>query len=42
MGRGQSRDTHVVISHVLFTFLCYIKGVFWWSAEMTPSGEYPD
>ena len=46
---GQSRDTLVVISHVLFSFFRSIQGmfhnyfpVFWWLSEMSPSAEYPD
>ena len=47
--RGQSRDTHVVISHYFVYILRLIEGVFsnyfvglWWSTEMTPSAGYPD
>ena len=46
---GQSRDTHVVFSHVLFTLcarlnvcLTIIFLVFGLSAEMTTSAEYLD
>ena len=46
---GQSRDTHVVISHVLFSFFRSIQGMFhnyfpafWWLSELSTSAEYPD
>ena len=47
-GGGQSRDTHVVISHFylpyaldLSMFYNYFLA-FWWISELTPSAEYQD